>query len=70
MSSSLKRVMTIIVWVLFIKGLMAAVVGCTTVGIEVMNGRAPAMGYVAVSICGVVALILASVAAKLRKGAE
>jgi hypothetical protein len=70
MSPALKAVMTIIVWVLFIKGLIAAVVGCVTVGMAIMRGDAPAMGYVAVSIVGVVALISASVAAKLRKMVE
>lgn len=65
-----KAVITISVWVLFIKGLIAAVVGCVMTGIAVMWGDTPSMVYVAVSGCGVAALTLTCVAAWLRQKVE
>lgn len=65
-----KAVITISVWVLFIKGLLAAVVGCVMTGIAIMGGDTPSIAYPAISSVGVAALILACVAAKLRQKIE
>jgi threonine dehydrogenase-like Zn-dependent dehydrogenase len=62
-----KAFITIAVWVLFIEGLLASLVGCLTVGMAVMRGAIPPIGNVAVSAAGVAALILACVAAWLRQ---
>lgn len=66
----MKAIITISVWVLFIKGLIAAVVGCVMTGIAVMGGDTPSMVYPAISSVGIAALILACVAIKLKKTAE
>ena len=65
-----KAVITISVWVLFIKGLIAAVVGCVMTGIVIMGGHTPSIAYPAISIVGIAALILACVGVWLRKTVE
>ncbi len=62
-----KAVITISVWVLFIKGLLAALITVYTIGRAIMAGETLPM--VGVAACGVgsVALILTCVAAWLRQ---
>lgn len=70
MPSIFKAVVSIAVWVLFIKGWIAALVGCTMSGVAVMGGGTPSMVYPVISLCGVAALALASVGAWLRRKLE
>ena len=62
-----KALITISVWVLFIKGLLASLVGCLTVGMAVMRGATPPMVGAAIGVVGVAALVLACVAAWIRQ---
>jgi hypothetical protein len=70
MSPVFKTIITISIWVLFIKGLIASVVGCVLTGIAIMGGNTPLMVYAAISCVGIASLILACVAVKLRKIAD
>ena len=70
MPTTFKAIITISIWVLFIKGLIAAVVGCVMAGIDIVGGDTPAMVYPAISSVGIASLILACVAIKLRKMME
>jgi H+/gluconate symporter-like permease len=71
MPSIFKKLVSISVWVLFIKGLLDIVVGGGSAWASVVRGGGgnPALG-VMVSGLGVTALILACVAAWLRKKLE
>ena len=65
-----KALVTIIVWVLFIKGWLSILLGTYTVGMASMAGAAvPLVGVLECSV-GIAALILAAVAAKLRQMVE
>jgi len=62
-----KALITISVWVLFIKGLLGVVLGCVIVAKASMAGETPPLVGAAISIVGVAALILACVGAWLRQ---
>jgi len=70
MPDKFKAVITIAVWVLFIKGLLSIVVGTTMGAMASMGGALVPMGSVALCSEGIVALILACVGAKLRQMVE
>ncbi len=63
MSTSLKSIVTIAVWLLFIKGVVAAVGGCLAI---LLNMYEP-LECVGISMVGVSALLACAVAAWLRK---
>ncbi len=66
MPSIFKALVTIIVWILFIKGCVA-ILGGTYISIA---GTEPMLTAIAMCSEGIVALILAAVAAKLRQMLE
>ena len=65
-----KAIITISVWVLFIKGLLSVVVGTIMVAIASMGGAASLLAGVALCSEGIAALILAAVAARIRQKVE
>ena len=65
-----KAVITISVWVLFIKGWLGILAGTWTLSAASMAGAPAPMAAVAECGVGVAALILACVAAKLRQMVE
>ena len=64
--SKLKAVVTIAVWVLFIKGFLNVVLGTVTG----FSGQYPELTVAVLSFSGIAALILACVGAWLRKKLE
>jgi len=65
-----KALITISVWVLFIKGWLGILAGTYTAGMAMMAGAPTPMVAVAECGVGVAALILSAVAAKLRQKVE
>jgi len=63
MSKSLKSIVTIAVWLLFIKGALGAIAGC----LALMLNRYEPLECVGVSMVGVSALLACAVAAWFRK---
>ena len=70
MPSSLKAVITISAWVLFIKGWLSILAGTWTVSTVSMAGKPPPLSGIAECAVGSAALILACVAAWLRQKVE
>jgi len=70
MPSIFKALITIAVWVLFIKGLLSIVVGTTMGAMASMGGALVPMWSVALCSEGIVALVLAAVAAWIRQKVE
>ena len=62
-----KALISITVWILFVKGCLGILAGTITVS---MAGAAPPLAGVAECGVGVIALVLAAVAAKLRQMVE
>jgi len=65
-----KALITIVVWVLFIKGWLGVLAGTVTLSMASMAGAPPPLAGVAECGVGIAALILAAVAAKLRQMVE
>ena len=65
-----KAIITISVWVLFIKGLLSILVGTIMGAMASMGGAQVPLGSVALCSEGIVALILAAVAAWIRQKVE
>jgi len=63
MSKSLKSIVTIAVWLLFIKGALGAVAGC----LSLLQNRYEPLECVGISMVGVSALLACAVAAWFRK---
>ena len=65
-----KAVVTIVVWVLFIKGWLSILVGTIMGAMASMGGAPVPLGSVALCSEGIAALILAAVAAWIRQKVE
>ena len=65
-----KALISITVWILFVKGCLGILAGTITISMASMAGATPPLAGVAECGVGIVALILAAVAAKIRQMVE
>lgn len=70
MSPIFKALINISIWVLFVKGFVAAIIGCVLSGMAILGGREPLMVYAAMSSVGIASLFLACLVIKFKKTAD